>query len=287
MILAKRNSDLKNIYKRTITGVLLVIIILAALWLHPVSYILLGAVLLAGSLYEYYKLVARTGVSPRRTSGLLTAGLSYMLCVLVALGKAGPSIFIVLILPVFFIMAAELQRKKENHINNLANTFFGVLYIALPFCVFPFMAFNSWGPETSVGVLNFNPQYMLAFFMLSWSFDTGAYIFGSWLGKHKLLDRISPEKTWEGFFAGFIISLLTAWLISGWITWLDLTGWLIVAVIISAAGTTGDLIESLFKRNAGVKDSGALLPGHGGVLDRFDSLIISLPLVYVFLVLFG
>lgn len=278
---------MKNIYKRTITGGLLVLIILAAIWLHPVSYLLLGAVLLAGALYEYYELIARRGISPQRPAGFLMAVLSYILSVLVALEKAEPSIFLVLVLPVFLIMAAELHRKKESQPNNLAHTFFGILYVTLPFCVFPFMAYNSWGHDMPAQTLNFNPQYMFAFFLLSWSFDTGAYIFGSWLGTNKLFDRVSPEKTWEGFFAGFAVTLLIGWLISRWITGLDIIDWLIVAGIISIAGTMGDLIESMFKRYAGVKDSGSILPGHGGILDRFDSLIISLPLVYIYLVVFG
>ncbi|MFP4489457.1 MAG: phosphatidate cytidylyltransferase, partial [Bacteroidales bacterium] len=137
------------------------------------------------------------------------------------------------------------------------------------------------------GISSFSPGLILGFMVLSWSFDTGAYLFGSWFGKHKLWKRISPEKSWEGFVSGLIISLIIAWPVSLWIHIIDLKSWLIIAVIISITGTLGDMVESMLKRSVGVKDSGSLLPGHGGMLDRFDSLILSLPFVFMYIILFG
>ena len=124
------------------------------------------------------------------------------------------------------------------------------------------------------------PEWVISYFLLIWTNDTGAYLVGSMLGKHKLAPSISPGKTWEGFIGGVLLTILVAYFISGWKTEMDVMGWAAMALIISVFGTLGDLVESQMKRNAGVKDSGNLMPGHGGVLDRFDGVFISLPLVY-------
>jgi phosphatidate cytidylyltransferase len=106
-------------------------------------------------------------------------------------------------------------------------------------------------------------------------------------GKHHLFERISPKKSWEGFFGGMILTLLVARLLSGWLGVTDTTGWMIIAVIISVAGTAGDLIESMLKRSLELKDSGTIMPGHGGFLDRFDSVVVSFPLVYLYIAILG
>ena len=154
---------------------------------------------------------------------------------------------------------------------------------------FPFSAFSHTGlasllPHESI---TFSPGIIIGFFLLIWANDTGAYLAGVTFGKHRLMESISPKKTWEGFFGGLVIAAIVAWLLSGWLGVVDTAGWISISVIISVAGTYGDLIESMLKRSAGVKDSGSILPGHGGFLDRFDSTIISFPLVYLFISLFG
>ena len=133
----------------------------------------------------------------------------------------------------------------------------------------------------------FSPGIVIGFFLLIWANDTGAYLSGVSFGKHKLMERISPKKTWEGFFGGLVTAMLVGWLLSGWLGVVDKFEWVIIAVIVSVSGTYGDLVESMLKRSIGVKDSGTFLPGHGGFLDRFDSAIISFPLVYLFIALFG
>jgi phosphatidate cytidylyltransferase len=194
------------------------------------------------------------------------------------------------ILPmVILIMIIELYRVKNKPFDSLAHTFFPVLYIAVPFSLIPFSAFSHTGlnsllpPES----ITFSPGIIIGFFLLIWANDTGAYLAGVSFGRHRLMQSISPKKTWEGFVGGLIIAAIVAWLLSGWLGVVDTAGWISVSVIISVAGTYGDLIESMLKRSAGVKDSGSILPGHGGFLDRFDSTIISFPLVYLFISLFG
>ena len=192
------------------------------------------------------------------------------------------------------IMVIELYRKQEKPFDSLAHTFFSVLFTAVPFSMFPFAAFShhcsyrdgleSILPHASI---EFSPAIVLGFFILLWAYDTGAYIIGISFGRHRLMERISPKKSWEGFFGGLVISAGIAWLLSGWLGVLDRKGWLVISVIVSIAGTFGDLVESMLKRSIGVKDSGTIMPGHGGFLDRFDSVIISFPLVYLYISLFG
>ncbi|MBI5009532.1 MAG: phosphatidate cytidylyltransferase [Bacteroidia bacterium] len=128
---------------------------------------------------------------------------------------------------------------------------------------------------------------IIGFFLLIWANDTGAYLVGASIGRHKLFERISPKKSWEGFFGGIILAVAAGWFLSGWLGVVDRFHWVMIAIIVSVAGTYGDLIESMLKRSLGVKDSGTIMPGHGGFLDRFDSAIISFPLVYLFISLFG
>jgi phosphatidate cytidylyltransferase len=135
--------------------------------------------------------------------------------------------------------------------------------------------------------LSFSPGIVIGFFFLIWANDSGAYLAGVSFGRHKLFERISPKKTWEGFIGGFVLALFVSWFLSGWLGVIGKYEWAIVSVIISIAGTFGDLLESMLKRSLDVKDSGSFLPGHGGFLDRFDSTIISFPLVYLFISLFG
>jgi phosphatidate cytidylyltransferase len=122
---------------------------------------------------------------------------------------------------------------------------------------------------------------LLGFFLILWIYDSGAYIFGSIFGKHRMIERISPKKSWEGFIGGSLTGLLVAYLVSASFTGLTVWEWLLTGITIIIFGTFGDLVESMFKRSAGVKDSGKVLPGHGGILDRFDAVFIASPVVYV------
>ncbi|MDT8400111.1 MAG: phosphatidate cytidylyltransferase [Bacteroidales bacterium] len=280
---------MKNLSRRTLTGIFLVIIIVGGLWLHPLSYLLVGLILLAGSLYEYYRLISASGSSPQEIAGIITAVLIYGISVFVAAGILDPIFYLLAMFAIMLIIIAELFRKDDKPFDALAHTIFGLIFISVPYSLFPFMAFGFPGPGTVLpnSLPVFSPGLMLGFLVLSWGFDIGAYLFGSCFGKHKLLKRISPDKSWEGFIFGFATAVLLAWPVSLWIKTPGTGGWLIIAVLISISGTLGDLVESMLKRSAGVKDSGSLLPGHGGILDRFDSLILSLPFVFLFILLFG
>jgi len=280
---------LSNFFRRTLTGIGIVIFVLGGFWLHPVSFFITGLIILAGAQYEYYLMIRNTGTYPQMTAGIITGALLYTISNLVAAGIIQTEWYLFLLPVMVVIMVTELYRKQDKPYNSLAHTFFPIIYTAIPFSLFPFSSFGRTGMESLLphtGTL-FSPGVIIGFFILLWANDTGAYLTGISFGRHRLMERISPKKSWEGFLGGFIVVVLAAWLLSDWLGVVDKLGWIIIAVIISVTGTYGDLIESMLKRSLGVKDSGNIMPGHGGFLDRFDSTIISFPLVYLFIALFG
>jgi phosphatidate cytidylyltransferase len=258
-------------------------------WLHPVSFFLTGLVMLIGTQYEYYLMIRNTGVRPQLVPGIITGTTAYVLSTLIAAGLIPTNALLVLIPMMLIIIVMELYRRQKKPFDSLAHTFFSVLYSAVPFSMFPFSAFSRTGLNSLLPheKISFSPGIIIGFFVLIWANDTGAYLTGASLGRHRLMERISPKKSWEGFIGGIIIAGLVAWLLSGWLGVVVKIHWVIISVIVSVAGTYGDLVESMLKRSIGVKDSGKIMPGHGGFLDRFDSTIISFPLVYLFIALFG
>jgi len=278
-----------NLVRRTITGAFIVIFVLGGLWLHPVSFFLVGAVMLAGTQHEYYLMVRSTGIRPQLITGIITGFLCYFTSTMVAIGWLPKGSFMALIPVLSIVMVFELFRKAERPFDSLAHTFFSILYTAVPFSMFPFSAFNRTGLEPLIEMkeLVFSPGIIVGFFLLLWANDSGAYLVGSAIGRHRLMERISPKKSWEGFFGGFILTVLVARLMSEWLGVVDTKGWMIIGVIIAIAGTFGDLIESILKRSVGFKDSGTIMPGHGGFLDRFDSVVVAFPMVYLYIALFG
>lgn len=253
------------------------------------SFLLTGLILLIGTQFEYYTMIRNTGVKPQMIAGLVAGTSVYIVSTLIASGLLPFNSFLALTPILIIITIAELYRKQDQPFDSLAHTFFAIFYTALPFSMFPFAAFSQSGMNTILpheGIL-FSPGIIIGFFILLWAHDTGAYITGTSIGRHKLMPRISPGKTWEGCFGGFLASVIIAWLLADWFGVISTVQWIIVSVIISVAGTYGDLVESMLKRSMDVKDSGTALPGHGGFLDRFDSTILSFPLVYLFITVFG
>jgi phosphatidate cytidylyltransferase len=276
---------LNTFFRRTLTGAWIVIFIMGGFWLHPLSFFLTALILLIGTQYEYYLMIRNTGIKPQMVTGIITGTTAYTLSTLIAWGVLPKKYFLVLIPMILLIMIIELYRKQEKPFDSLSHTFFSVIYSAVPFSMFPFAAFSRTGLNSIIahtGII-FSPGIIIGFFILIWSNDTGAYLTGMLFGHHKLMERISPKKTWEGFIGGILIASVAAWFLSDWLGVVDKIQWIIIAIIISVAGTYGDLVESMLKRSTGVKDSGTIMPGHGGFLDRFDSALISFPVVYLFI----
>lgn len=222
-------------------------------------------------------------------TGMITGIVTYILATFIASGALDIKFFLLLIPFIFIIMVAELYRKHDKPFNSIAHTLFCLLYVAVPFSLFPFSAYSRVGINpiiTQEGIV-FSPGIVIGFFILIWVNDAGAYLTGITTGKHRLMESISPKKSWEGFFGGIVLTTLMAWLLSGWLGVFDKVEWIIVALIVAIGGTFGDLIESMLKRSTGIKDSGTIMPGHGGFMDRFDSTLTSFPLVFLFLSFFG
>jgi phosphatidate cytidylyltransferase len=236
---------LSNFIRRTLTGVFIVIFVMGGLWLHPVSFFLTGLILIAGTQYEYYLMIRNTGVKPQMVTGIITGLTAYTVSTLIACRLLGNEWFLIVIPMMSVIMVIELYRKQERPFDSLAHTFFPVLYTAVPISMFPFSAFSHTGLNSILGheKFVFSPGIIVGFFILLWANDTGAYLVGITFGKHRLMERISPKKSWEGFFGGLIIAAIVAWLLSGWLGVVDRTGWIVISLIVSVAGTYGDLIE--------------------------------------------
>ncbi len=280
---------MNNFTRRTLTGAWIVIFVLGGFWLHPISFFISGLVLLIGSQYEYYTIIRNAGIKPQLIPGIIAGVTAYVFSTLAAAGYFPLKALLALLPMMLIIMIIELYRKQEKPFDSLAHTFFGMIYTALPFTMFPFAAFSRTGLDSLIShqSIVFSPGIIIGFFLLIWANDTGAYLAGITLGRHKLFERVSPKKTWEGFFGGALTAIGVSWLLSGWLGVVSAVDWVIVSLIISIAGTYGDLVESMLKRSLGIKDSGSIMPGHGGFLDRFDSAILSFPLVYLFISLFG
>ena len=191
------------------------------------------------------------------------------------------------LLTVVYLLVSELYLKQTNPINNWAYTMLSQMYIALPFSMINVLAFRS----TPDGNVTFEWLLPLSLFIFLWTNDTGAYCSGSLLGRHKLFPRISPGKSWEGSIGGAVFVMIAAAIIyflnvgqtDGLVAGMPLWQWLGLGLVVVVFGTWGDLVESLFKRTLGIKDSGNILPGHGGMLDRFDSSLMAIPAAVVYL----
>ncbi|MFH1004449.1 MAG: phosphatidate cytidylyltransferase [Bacteroidota bacterium] len=280
---------MNNFWTRTLTSVVFVTVMLGCICWSFWSMAILFLVISVLGLWEFYSVIEKNGIRPQKIYGIL-----YGIIFFISIGLFFDSLFslainIFLLFSIFFI---EIYRKSEKPFVNISTTIIGLIYVVLPFSLLLSVSSILCASEKLSSIIFYSGNdftiykyFILGFFFLLWSNDTFAYLIGRTIGKHKLFERISPKKTWEGTIGGVVMTLIVAYFISLWITELALIHWLVIAFIISVFGTMGDLVESNFKRSLGVKDSGNILPGHGGILDRFDGLLISSPFVVIYLIL--
>lgn len=241
-------------------------------------FILYGAVMLL-ALWEFYRMTEFDKIKPQKINGILLSLLIYSLSFLWFTNSLGAKYMLISVFLGILILIFELYRKKEQPFSNLSHTMMGVAYVGFPFAT---ILFFTAPPQTGY---EYSFEILIGFLLLQWVNDSGAYFAGSLFGKHKMFPRVSPKKSWEGLMGGVVLSLIVAWLIFLLLGTISLYAWLGMSIIVSIFGTFGDLVESLYKRTVGVKDSGNLLPGHGGFLDRFDSILFSAPATWAFLYL--
>ena len=263
---------MSNFWKRTLSGIVYVVLIVFAVFADLWITTLIFSILAALTTYEFHKntnKLENVDVNPK------TPAIASFLLLWIFASKEMQHTKISILLYIIFCLyffISEIFKNKANPINNLAYTVLGQIYTAVPFLFLIIIKVDG------------SYVFLLALFVLIWANDTFAYLAGSTFGKHKMFERISPKKSWEGFVGGLIGALVVAFVFSYFSeTRLNMLQWFGFAAIVVIFGTLGDLLESLMKRTIGVKDSGNIMPGHGGFLDRFDSLLLAAPVVFIYL----
>lgn len=277
-MMRSRLNKYDNLTQRIIVAIFGVIVIISAIYWQAWSYFVVFLLITLLSLREFYKLVGLDGYLPLATWGTISGVIIYTVTFLVQKDLIEPEVFY-LVFPfsaiIFFI---KLYKKSDvKPFTNIAYTFLGILYVAIPFSLLHVIAFCTG---------NYQFELITGILLLTWASDTGGYFAGTFFGKTKLFHRISPKKSWEGFIGGAILTMVIAYAIASFVDILPLWKWMIIGILTVIAGTYGDLVESLFKRSINIKDSSEAIPGHGGFLDRFDALLLSLPFIAAFLMLF-
>ena len=276
---------MKNFIVRTITAVFFVAAIVTS-FLNPRAMVLLFSIVTGMTIWEFAGLVNdRPFISINRFISTVSGVYLFLAMAGYNSGLTPATVFIPYLVSIIYLMVAELYLKAKDPVNNWAYTMMSQLYIALPLSLLNVLAFRSNGYD-----IQYTYLMPLSVFVFLWINDAGAYICGSLLGRHKLFPRISPGKSWEGSIGGGLLVVVAAVLVWYFTDQYDVNDlgmtaceWAGLGIVVVLFGTWGDLIESLFKRTLGIKDSGNILPGHGGMLDRFDSTLMAVPAAVVYL----
>jgi phosphatidate cytidylyltransferase len=277
---------MNDLPRRTLTAGVFAALMLGGLLIHEYGFLALMLLIHSGCLWEYNRLiVVHQEYSPqqRRTATYYSMIAGTVIFYLLATGFrflpfVSEYIYFLTIPLLLGYLVLELFLKSNSPLRNASLNAMGVLYISFPLSMavfFPYAHENGpWFPDRC--------GLILGIVLLVWANDTMAYFTGSLFGKHKMFPSVSPKKSWEGFFGGFIFAMVTGWVLSNFFHQFGTAGWIAAGAIVSIFGTLGDLVESMIKRSVGVKDSGSLMPGHGGFLDRFDAFIFCIPFVFMF-----
>ena len=271
-----------NFIQRAVTGVLFVIVLVGCILYSPLSFGILFTIISVLSVHEFAQLVSKSSeVSINKT--ITALGGAYLFLALMSFctqQSVGARVFLPYLGLLLYMMITELYLKKKNPTGNWAYSMLSQLYVALPFALLNVLAFQN---SSETGSVTYNPILPLSIFVFIWLSDTGAYCVGSLIGKHRLFERISPKKSWEGSIGGGIFSIASSLGFAHFFPFMPGWQWVGLAIVVVIFGTWGDLTESLMKRQLGIKDSGNILPGHGGMLDRCDSALMAIPAAVVYL----
>ena len=285
-------NEKRSFLRRFISGCVLFILVVAAVMLSRYTFLALLYVICIGAMSEFFRIAKSKGVKPQKTIGFITGILMITGTFLATLQNGNPILqnaivilTLVILLLLFTIFIIELFRKHENPFTNISVTLCGIIYIGIPLSLMNLISVGTL-PTLAGGPYDYKEWSVLCYIFVIWSNDIGAYLAGVPLGRHKMFPRVSPKKSWEGLAGGLLAAIGIATL-SGWLTDQNIWFWMGLGLITGIFGVFGDLVESLIKRSAGIKDSGAIMPGHGGWLDRFDSLLIATPFVFVYFIIFA
>ncbi|UCH13480.1 MAG: phosphatidate cytidylyltransferase [Bacteroidales bacterium] len=271
---------MSNFIKRLITAALSIILITGSLLLGKYTYGLVVFAVNLIALFEFFNIISVRNLNPGKYTGIFLGSVLFISSFLISSNVISNKFYLALIPLAVLVFIFEIFRNKPDPLINIAVTFLGIIYISFPLSVINYLVFYPGN------ISGYTYSVLLGYLVLIWTNDTSAYIFGVTVGKHKLFKRISPKKTWEGFIGGTIITIAVAYLIPGLFSSLNRVDMLVFGGIISIFGVAGDLSESMFKRSMNLKDTGKMLPGHGGILDRIDSVLLTSPLVFLYLVLY-
>ena len=278
---------MKNLVIRAITGAVYVLALVGCTVWGPQSAFIFFALVAAGCVYEFGTIMNKHYEA--ETNRPLSAIAAFILCSAVWQYQIGYGDYVKMFalygFTLLYVSVSELYRQADNPMRNWALAFASQIYIALPFSLLPFISIRYDAVEN---LMQYEWIYTLAIFIFLWTNDTGAYLVGSLFGRYvpyKLFPRISPKKSWIGSMGGVMLTIIAAAVIEHYAAGLPLWQWIGLALTVCVFGTWGDLVESLIKRQVGIKDSGKILPGHGGFLDRFDSALLAIPGAVIYLAL--
>ena len=270
-----------NLIQRAITGAIFVAVLVGCTLASPISFTVLFSIISALSIWEFGTIIENTGhVRINKVISVLAGVFLFLGFGYLGLAPGHNEILIPYLLLMIYLFVSELYLKHKHPIHNWAYTMLSQMYIALPFALLNVLAYHT---SANASTSQYNAILPLSIFIFNWVNDTGAYCTGSLLGKHKLFERISPKKSWEGSIGGGVFSLIASIIMAHFFPFLSLPEWIGLGLTVVLFGTWGDLTESLMKRTLGIKDSGNILPGHGGMLDRFDSTLMAVPAAVVYL----
>jgi len=272
---------LKNFYTRTLTGLVFVSVCLSMILIDRWTLLAFFVIADIWLKFEFFRIVKSDNAKALSFTSVFTGVLFILMNFAVLNYNVNPKIFALLLIPVSLIFVEELFRNIENPLRNVAYSILSLIYISLPLVLAQSLSYRVVGNNQ----IQFLPQILVGIFVLNWTFDSMSYVSGILFGKHKLFERISPKKTWEGSIGGTIFAVLLGYFMSYFIPELSRLDWVVISALVVVFGILGDLIESLLKRSISLKDSGHSLPGHGGLLDRFDSFIFTIPWVFVYFVI--